>query len=141
MKILKIEHLGLACRSSEEAARFYSDVLGLPIVSRETLADMKLRVVKVKAGDTVLEFLEPLEGEPVVSKFLGQHGQGFHHLCFEVEDIRKATDELERKGYVTLWEEPKRGAGGKWVNFLRPRDTFGVLIEFNQVHRDTEARS
>ena len=132
MKIRKIEHLGLACRSSEEATRFYSDVLGLPIVSRETLEEMKLRIVKVKAGETVLELLEPMEGETVVSKFLAANGPGFHHVCFEVEDIREATDELERKGYITLWEEPRRGAGGKWVNFLRPRDTFGMLIEFNQ---------
>ena len=40
MKIRKIEHLGLACRSVEEAARFYGEVLGLKVVSRETLEEM-----------------------------------------------------------------------------------------------------
>jgi methylmalonyl-CoA/ethylmalonyl-CoA epimerase len=132
VKILKIEHLGMACRSAEAAATFYAEVLGLPIVSRETLDDMKLKVVKVKTGESVLELLEPLDGEPVISKFLASRGEGIHHVCLAVEDIREAIRELKAKGYSPLWDEPKVGAGGKWVTFLRPKDTFGVLLELNQ---------
>jgi methylmalonyl-CoA/ethylmalonyl-CoA epimerase len=132
VKILKIEHLGMACRSAEAAAKFYAEVLGLPIVSRETLDDMKLKVVKVKTGESVLELLEPLDGEPVISKFLASRGEGIHHVCLAVEDIREAIRELKAKGYSPLWDEPKVGAGGKWVTFLRPKDTFGVLLELNQ---------
>ncbi len=132
MKIRRIEHLGLACRSAEAAAKFYSEVLGLPVVARETLADMKLKVVKVGAGQSVLELLEPLEGEGVVSKFLAARGEGLHHVCFEVEDLVAATAELRAKGYVPLWDEPRKGAGGRWVNFLRPKDAFGMLIELNE---------
>ncbi len=132
MRIRKIEHLGLACRSAEAAAKFYSDALGLPVVSRETLPDMKLQVVKVRAGESVLELLEPLDGEAVISKFLSARGEGVHHVCFEVDDVRAAARELSRKGYAALWEEPRPGAGGRLVNFLRPKETFGVLIELNQ---------
>ena len=132
MKILKIEHLGMACRSAEAAAKFYSDVLGLPVVSRETLDEMKLKVVKVRTGESVLELLEPMDGEPVISKFLASRGEGIHHVCLEVEDIREAIRELKAKGYSPLWDEPKVGAGGKWVTFLRPKETFGVLLELNQ---------
>ena len=132
MKIRKIEHLGLACRSAEAAAKFYTDVLGLPVVARETLDDLKLKVIKVGAGESVLELLEPLDGEPVISKFLGSRGEGIHHVCLEVEDIREAIRELKAKGYSPLWDEPKVGAGGKWVTFLRPKETFGVLLELNQ---------
>ncbi|HLF93344.1 MAG TPA: methylmalonyl-CoA epimerase [Planctomycetota bacterium] len=132
MKILKIEHLGLACRSAESAAAFYSGVLGLPVVSRETLEGMKLKVVKVQSGGSVLELLEPLDGEPVISKFLAAKGEGIHHVCFQVEDLREAMKELRSKGYTPLWDEPQVGTGGKWVNFLRPKETFGVLLELNQ---------
>ena len=132
MKILKIEHLGLACRSVEAAATFYSEVLGLPVVARETLDDMKLKVVKVRTGESVLELLEPMDGEPVISKFLASRGEGIHHVCLQVEDIREAIRELKAKGYSPLWDEPKVGAGGKWVTFLRPKETFGVLLELNQ---------
>ncbi|MBV8881651.1 MAG: methylmalonyl-CoA epimerase [Planctomycetaceae bacterium] len=132
MKIRKIEHLGLACASADAAAKFYTEVLGLPVVSRETLADMKLQVVKVQVGESVLELLQPQAGEPVISKFLGARGEGIHHVCLEVEDIREAIRELKAKGYNPLWDEPKVGAGGKWVTFLRPKETFGVLLELNQ---------
>ena len=135
MKIRKIEHLGMACRSAEAAAAFYSDVLGLPVVSRETIEAMKLKVMKVRSGESLLELLEPLEGEPVISKFLAAKGEGIHHVCFEVEDLREAMRELKAKGYSPLWDEPKVGAGGKWVNFLRPKETFGVLLELNQERR------
>lgn len=132
MKIRKIEHLGLACRSAEAASKFYTEALGLPIVARETIAEMKLKVIKVQSGESVLELLEPLEGEAVISKFLAAKGEGIHHVCFAVEDLRTAMKELKAKGYTALWDEPKIGAGGKWVNFLRPKETFGVLIELNQ---------
>jgi methylmalonyl-CoA/ethylmalonyl-CoA epimerase len=132
VKILKIEHLGLACRSADGVADFYSGVLGLPVVAREMLADMKLKVVKVQSGESVLELLEPLDGEQVISKFLAARGEGIHHVCFQVEDLRGAIQELKEKGYAPLWEEPRAGAGGKWVTFLRPKETFGVLIELNQ---------
>ena len=132
MKILKIEHLGLACRSADAAATFYSGILGLPVVARETLEEMKLKVVKVQSGESVLELLEPLEGEPLISKFLASKGEGIHHVCFQVEDIRGAIRELKEKGYAPIWDEPRVGAGGKWVIFLRPKETFGVLIELNQ---------
>jgi methylmalonyl-CoA/ethylmalonyl-CoA epimerase len=132
VNVRKIEHLGIACRSAEQAAAFYSGVLGLPEVSRETLADLKLKVIKVRAGESVLELLEPLEGEAVISKFLASRGEGIHHVCFEVDDVREAARELRAKGYQALWEEPKPGAGGRLVNFLRPKETFGVLVELNQ---------
>ncbi len=132
MDIQKIEHVGMACHSLEKAAHFYGTVLGLPIVDREVLAEMRLHVCKVQVGETVLELLEPMEGETVISKFLQERGEGFHHLCFAVEDIHKAIASLVSQGYRPVWEEPRIGAGGKWVNFLRPKDTHGVLLELNQ---------
>jgi len=133
VNIRKIDHLGFACRSSEAAAAFYGQVLGLPVVARETLPDRKLKVIKLRSGESTLELLEPLPGEPVIPKFRATRGEGIHHVCFEVEDIRAAARELEHQGYRPLREEPEVGAGGHWVNFLRPRETFGVLIELSQV--------
>ena len=132
MKVLKIDHLGIGVPNLEGAMKLYRDALGLPVADLEILADMKLKVIKVKAGDTVLELLEPLEGETVMSKFLQTRGGGIHHVCFEVDDVRGATMELASKGYEPLWPEPRRGAGNRLVNFLRPKQTGGVLIEFSQ---------
>ena len=132
MKIKKIEHLGIGVSSLEEALKLYRDALGFPVADLELLGDMKLKVIKVKAGDTVLELLEPLPGETVISKFLAERKGGIHHVCFEVDDVRGATMELASRGYEPLWPEPRRGAGNRLVNFLKPKKTGGVLIEFNQ---------
>ncbi|HEX7901701.1 MAG TPA: methylmalonyl-CoA epimerase [Planctomycetota bacterium] len=132
MKIGKIDHLGLACRSADAAEKLYAGALGLPVTHRETLEAMKLKVVKLKTGESVLELLEPLPGEDVVSKFLASRGEGIHHVCFEVEDVAAATAELKAKGYSPVWPEPRPGAEGRIVNFLRPKETFGVLIELSQ---------
>jgi methylmalonyl-CoA/ethylmalonyl-CoA epimerase len=132
MKIGKIDHLGLACRSTEAAEKFYAGALGLVVVHRESLDAMKLKVVKIRTGESVLELLEPLPGEDVVSKFLASRGEGIHHVCFEVEDVAAATAELKAKGYTPVWPEPRPGAEGRIVNFLRPKETFGVLIELAQ---------
>ena len=132
MTALRVDHLGIACRSAETTARLYTEGLGLTVVSRETVEEMKLKVVKIGCGETVLELLEPMEGEDVVSRFLEKRGEGFHHICFAVADVRAAADDLRSKGYTPLWEEPRRGAGGRQVQFLRPRDTSGMLVELSQ---------
>jgi len=138
--IRKIEHIGIACRSVEKAEAFYHGVLGLPVVSRETVDSMKLRVVKIQASEVVLELLEPQAGEEVIRKFLAKNGEGIHHLCFEVEDVAGAMRALKAKGYTPLWEEPKVGAGGRRVNFLRPKETGGVLLEINESLRTSPSR-
>ncbi len=132
MKIRKIEHLGIAVRDVEKALALWNGALGLPVTDREVLPELKLKVAKVAAGESVMELLEPLPGEEVISKFLAARGEGIHHVCYEVEDVAAATAELKAKGYETVWPEPRRGAGGRWVNFLKPRQTGGVLIELNQ---------
>lgn len=131
MRITKLEHLGIAVRSADEAERLYAGVLGLPVVDRETLEDRRLKVVKVGVGETVLELLEPLDGEEVIRKFLDARGPGIHHVCFEVENLHEAVAYLRREGYEPL-SDPKPGAGGRLVVFLRPKQTLGVLIELNQ---------
>jgi methylmalonyl-CoA epimerase len=132
MKVRKIDHIGIGVASLEEALKLYRDALGLPVDDMELLADMKLKVIKVRAGESVLELLEPLPGETVISKFLATRGGGIHHVCFEVDDVLGATMEFASRGYEPLWPEPRRGAGNRLVNFLRPKKTGGVLIEINQ---------
>ncbi len=133
MRIGKIDHLGLACRSADAAEKFYAGVLGLPVIHRETLEAMKLKVVKLRSGESVLELLEPLPGEDVITKFLATRGEGIHHICFQVSDVAAATAELSAKGYTPVWPAPRPGAEGRLVNFLRPQETFGVLIELSQL--------
>lgn len=135
MNVRRLDHVGIAVSSLDRALALYRDVLGLPVASQETLDAMKLRVARVKAGESVLELLEPLPGEEVVSQFLSRRGEGLHHVCLEVDDVAAAMRELQSRGYEPVWPEPRPGAGGRLANFLRPRNTGGVLLELNQPQR------
>ena len=132
MTVRKVDHLGIACRSAEATARFYTEGLGLPVVSRETVESMNLKVIKIACGETVLELLEPLEGEETVRKFLEKRGEGIHHVCFGVADVEAASADLKARGYTPLWDAPRPGAGGCRVQFLRPKETSGVLVELSE---------
>ncbi|MEW6027557.1 MAG: methylmalonyl-CoA epimerase [Planctomycetota bacterium] len=126
--MLKLDHIGIAVKKIETALPFYQNGLGLEEHIEEVPA-MKVRTAKLPTANMVIELVEPLEGEQAVNKFLEKRGEGIHHLCFAVEDIKETMKQLEARGYKPLYPEPKTGAGGHLVNFLSPKDTSGVLIE------------
>jgi methylmalonyl-CoA/ethylmalonyl-CoA epimerase len=123
-----ISHLGVAVRGLEEAREFYRHVLGLessePIIGGEGT----IKVSMVNTGNTVIELLQPIGSEGVMARFLEKKGEGFHHICYEVDDIDAAIAAVKSKGLEVLGE-PKPGAEGMTA-FIHPRDTHGVLIEF-----------
>lgn len=125
--IKKISHLGLAVRDLEEAREFYLSVFGLksapPIIGGEGT----IKVSLIKAGNAVIELLQPLGNEGVMAKFLEKRGEGFHHICYEVDEIHSEIERLKLKG-IEILGEPKPGAEGLSV-FLHPRATHGLLVE------------
>lgn len=130
---MKIDHIGVAVRSIQEAEKLYLGALGAKEIKRETLAHMQLKILKVELGGVAIELLEPADDqEPVIARFLRDRGEGIHHLCYEVPDIRKAQADLAAKGYRAVWPEPRLGSQNKLVTFLHPKQTHGVLIELSQ---------
>ena len=129
MKTKKMDHIGVAVKNIAQALPFYQKGLQLELKDTEEVSGMKVKVAKLSVGETTIELIEPLAGNENVAKFLSKRGEGIHHICFEVEDIDQATEELKSKGYQPIYEESQTGAGGKKVNFLKPKDTAGVLIE------------
>ncbi len=79
-----------------------------------------------------IELLEPTSQESAIHKFIETKGEGIHHLCFKVKDVKDKTNELTSKGYKFIYSEPRLGAGGCLVNFIHPKSTGGVLIEISQ---------
>jgi methylmalonyl-CoA/ethylmalonyl-CoA epimerase len=124
----KLEHVGVAVKSIDEARRLYGDALGLPAGGEEVLADRGLKLVFFDAGGVKIELLEGLGDDPI-SKFIEKRGPGIHHLCFKVEDIVAAAASLRADGYEFVTEAPYEGAPGTRVIFMKPASTFGVLVE------------
>jgi methylmalonyl-CoA/ethylmalonyl-CoA epimerase len=92
----------------------------------------KVRTAFFQNGETKVELLEDLEAEGVIARFIQKKGEGIHHMAVEVKNIKAEMERLQKEGFVLLNDEPKKGADNKWVCFLHPRETNGVLIELCQ---------
>ena len=129
MKILKVDHIGIAVKSIEEAKNLYSGLLGLNHAGSETVAEQKVTAAFFRVGNTEVELLETTAPDGPIAKYIEKKGEGIQHIAFRVENIDEALAELKAKGVQLIDEKPRRGAGGAKIAFLHPKSTFGVLIE------------
>ena len=130
MKISKIEHLGIAVKSIEEALPYYENVLGLKCYNIETVEDQKVRTAFLMVGETKIELLEPTSEESTIAKFIENKGTGVHHVAFAVEDgVAGALAECDAAGIRLIDKAPRKGAEGLNIAFLHPTATQGVLTE------------
>jgi methylmalonyl-CoA/ethylmalonyl-CoA epimerase len=130
--ITRIDHLGIAVRSIEEARKFYEGVLGLTCEKEEVVPSQKVRTAFFKVGDVHIELLEPTSDDSSIAGFLEKKGEGFHHVAYLTDDIEGQLGRAREHGCKLIHETPVPGAGGKQVAFLHPKSTFGVLTEFSK---------
>ncbi|MBU8879299.1 methylmalonyl-CoA epimerase [Bacillus sp. FJAT-29790] len=128
--IKKVDHIGIAVRSLEEALPFYTEILRLPLLGIEEVDSEKVKVAFLKAGETKLELLEPTSSESPIAKYIEKRGEGIHHVALGVDSIQERINEMKEKGIRMLNEMPKAGAGGAQVAFMHPKSTGSVLYEF-----------
>lgn len=126
---LPIDHVAIAVRDTADALRLYVDVLGLQPGATEIVPAENLKITFVKGANARLEILEPLTGDSAVARFLEKRGEGLHHVCFQVPDLRATLERLEAAGYQLVDQEPRRGAHGQLLAFVHPKSTNGVMIE------------
>jgi methylmalonyl-CoA/ethylmalonyl-CoA epimerase len=129
MKILKIDHLGIAVNSITEGKSFWTDVLGLAFEGSETVAEQKVTTAFFPVGESEVELLESTAPDGPIAKFIEKKGQGIQHIAFRVENIEAALAELKEKGIQLIDQKPRIGAGGAKIAFLHPKATSGVLVE------------
>jgi len=132
MKILKIDHLGIAVKSIENGKNFWTDVLGLELAGTETVAAQKVTTAFLPVGESEVELLESTSDDGPVAKYIEKKGEGIQHVAFRVENIEEALAELKAKGIRLIDETPRIGAGGAKIAFLHPKATSGVLVELCQ---------
>ena len=132
MKVLKIDHLGIAVNSIEDGKGFWSDVLGLKFEGAETVAEQKVTTAFFPVGESEVELLESTAPDGPVAKYIEKKGQGIQHVAFRVENIEEALAELKEKGIQLIDQTPRIGAGGAKIAFLHPKATAGVLVELCQ---------
>lgn len=127
----KIDHLGIAVRSLDEAVPYYEKALGLKCEHREEVPSQKVRTAFFTVGEVHIELLEPTDPESPIAKFLEKNPSGgIHHLAFGTDNITGQLSQAASTGVKLIHEKPFDGAAGKLVAFLHPKSTFGVLTEF-----------
>jgi len=127
-KSVRIDHLGVAVTSLEEARKFYED-LGLTAEGGEEVPEQKVRVLFLPVGESRIELLESTNPDGPIGRFLAKKGPGLHHISLEVADLDGALERLAEKGYDLIHDRPVEGAGGARVAFVHPRSASGVLLE------------
>lgn len=127
----KIDHVGIAVESIEEARGFY-EALGLAVEAVEEVPAEGVRVAMIPCGESRIELLEATREDSPIAKFLVKRGPGLHHLCLATDDVRGDDAKLRAAGVEVLRAKPTRGAGGCWVQFVHPRSAGGVLIELSE---------
>ena len=128
----RIDHLGIAVRSLDEASRLYRDVMGLVCGGIEEIPDQKVRVTFFTIGEVRIELLEPTASDSPIARFLEKNGPGLHHIAYRVEDLSATLAALKSAGVQLLDESPRTGAHGMTIAFTHPQSTGGVLTEFCQ---------
>jgi methylmalonyl-CoA/ethylmalonyl-CoA epimerase len=131
MKIKRVEHIAIAVHNMAEPMAMLKNTLGLELDYKETINSTKLAMFPV--GETSLELLEAESPTSPVADWIEERGQSLFHLCFDVEDIDAALDELRAKGVKPLDETPKAGHGGSRIAFLDPASTGDILIELAEL--------
>lgn len=131
----RLNHVAIAVPDLAAASNTYSSTLGAKVSEPEDLPEHGVSVVFVELPNTKIELLHPLGENSPIAKYLEKNTSGgMHHVCYEVEDILAARDQLVADGAKILGDgEPKIGAHGKPVLFLSPKDFCGTLVEIEQI--------
>jgi methylmalonyl-CoA/ethylmalonyl-CoA epimerase len=127
----KIDHIGIAVASIEEASKYYINVLGLKLDHIEEVPSQKVKTAFFDIGGVWLELLEPTSPESAIAKYLEKNPNGgMHHIAYLSDEIVAELKGAADKGVKLIDENPRGGAGGMDIAFLHPKSTAGVLTEF-----------
>lgn len=130
--IQKIDHIGIAVESIDDAVDFYSKTLGLGEPVIETVEDQKVRTAMFRVGEVRVELLEPVSDDSPISKFLKKRGTGIHHIAYNVDNIEKSLEKMKNDGVRLIDEIPRKGTEGQLIAFIHPKSSHGVLVELCQ---------
>ena len=131
MKVLKIDHIGIAVKNLAESSKLY-EMLGIASAGVEEVAEQKVRVSFFPVGDSEIELLESTAPDGPVARYIEKNGEGIQHIALRVDNLEEALAELKAKGVRLIDEKPRYGAGGAKIAFIHPKATGGVLLELSE---------
>ncbi len=125
----RIDHIGVAVESIDEALKLYEGSYAMTLVHREVVHEQGVEAVLLDIGENHVELLQPLGPDTPVGKYLAKRGPGIHHVAYQVSDIDSELARLAEAGVELIDKTPRTGIRGSRVAFCHPRSTGGVLTE------------
>ena len=130
--IKKVDHIAIAVNNLNEVVELYGKIFGLKPEHIKDVPDQGVKAALIPVGNgTEIEFLEPINPQGGVAKFLEKKGEGIHHIALEVDDVEQEIKSLTAKGVEFIDKQPRMGLAGK-IAFIHPKSTRGILIELCQ---------
>jgi methylmalonyl-CoA/ethylmalonyl-CoA epimerase len=127
-----LDHVAIAVSDLDAATAFYRDVLGLTCHGRERVLDQLVDVAFFGEAAGRIELISPFTSDSGVAKFLEKRGEGLHHICVTVPDLRATLTAMEKRSLPLIDKTPRVGAGGALIAFVHPKGSRGVLLELKQ---------
>ena len=130
----RLDHVAVAVRDTDESLRYFRDRLGLQVASAEELHSPHVRLTYLDAGNAYIQLIEPLDAAAELTRWLDEHGEGLHHICFAVDDVLEAAGELSPDGAAAT---PGSGRG-RVSAFVPGASAHGVRVECTEFRRDED---
>ncbi|MBA7601526.1 Ethylmalonyl-CoA/methylmalonyl-CoA epimerase [subsurface metagenome] len=130
--ITRINHIGIAVSSIDQALKLYTEVLGLSLKEIEVVEEQRVRTAILPVGESKIELLESTDPEGPLARHIEKFGEGIHHLALEVADIEEALSKVAQSGLPLIDEKPRQGVAETRIAFLHPKGTGRVLLELVQ---------
>jgi methylmalonyl-CoA/ethylmalonyl-CoA epimerase len=123
-------HVGIVVEDLEAAIAEWERVFGVRAGERWQ-SDVGVKVVFFDVAGSRLELVEYTG--PIVERFgpVLARREGVHHVCFAVDDLDAALDDVRARGLRVVPGFPLEGAHGR-IAFLEPEPTTGLVTELCQ---------
>ena len=132
IKVLGVEHIGVALNKNEELSNLFKNIFNLEYLGSEVVEEQGVNTDIFNVSNTKIELLESISNDSPISKYISKHGQGMHHIALIVEDVRSAIKYLIENNIEMIDTDPKIGVEGYQIAFIHPKSTPGLLIEICQ---------
>jgi methylmalonyl-CoA epimerase len=141
-KITGLNHVGIAVFNLDEAVSIFHTKFGLTLSDVIESKSRGLKMGLISTGNSILEFMEPIDKNGPVAKFLEKQGRNaIHHLAFSVDsDLLQVATELKELNIEMTSPKPTIGVLGHPINFCHPKFTGGILVELCDVNSESRQR-
>jgi len=133
MKIKRIEHVGVVVRDLEKSRRLWEDCFGIPLGGVEHTPGRPHKLALYPIGESMVELLAGITPDSKFARMCDEGRAGINHICFEVENIDEALEELKEKGIPLIDQVPRIGHAGCRIAYLDPAGTECSLMELAEL--------